>query len=202
LEPVFFDSPEEFRQWLEKEHPVATHLWVGFHKVHTGKPSLTWAQSVDQALCFGWIDGLRKSLGAEAYAIRFTPRRATSVWSNVNLRRVAELTQLGLMAAAGIAAFALRDPRRSGIYSFESKAAGKAIAFDAKTEKQFRARRKAWASFQTQPPGYRRVVTRWVMEAKRDETRARRLAQLIADSARGERLAMYTKYATVPRRRK
>ena len=116
--PVFFASPEAFRRWLEEHHQRARQLQVGFHKVHTGRPGLTWPQSVDAALAFGWIDGVRRSLGPEAYAIRFTPRKATSIWSNVNTRRVAELTKLGLMAPAGLAAFKLRDPKRSGIYAF------------------------------------------------------------------------------------
>jgi len=191
--PVFFDSPEAFRGWLEKHHGSAKELLVGFHKVHTGKPSLTWAQSVDAALCFGWIDGLRRSLGAESYTIRFTPRKPTSIWSNVNTRRVAELTKQGLMAPAGLAAFKLRDPKRAGIYAFEQKAVQE-IALDAKADKAFRARKKAWAFFESQPPGYRRIAIKWVMSAKRDETRERRLAQLIADSANGERLAIVTKY--------
>jgi uncharacterized protein YdeI (YjbR/CyaY-like superfamily) len=193
-QPVFFSSPAAFRRWLEKNHRTARELWVGFHKVHTGKPTLTWPQSVDAALCVGWIDGLRKSLGEDSYAIRFTPRKATSIWSNVNTRRVAELVKLGLMAPAGLAAFGLRDPERAGIYSFEAKGIAKESAFDAPAERTFRARRNAWAFFESQPPGYRRVAVKWVMSAKRQETRARRLAQLIADSARGERFELYTRY--------
>ena len=193
-EPVFFSSPAAFRRWLLKNHQSALELWVGFHKVHTGKPSLTWPQSVDAALCVGWIDGLRKSLGEDSYAIRFTPRKATSIWSNVNTRRVAEFMKLGLMAPAGHAAFGLRDPGRSGIYSFEAEGAPKESAFDAAAEKKFRARKKAWAFFESQPAGYRRIAVKWVMSAKREETRAKRLAQLIADSARGERFELYTRY--------
>jgi uncharacterized protein YdeI (YjbR/CyaY-like superfamily) len=193
-EPVFFSSPAAFRRWLQKNHHAAGELWVGFHKAHTGKPSLTWPQSVDAALCVGWIDGLRRSLGVDSYAIRFTPRKATSIWSNVNTRRVAELTKLGLMAPAGLAAFGLRDPGKSGIYAFEAQGAVRQSAFDAPTERQFRARRKAWAFFASQPPGYRRIAAHWVMRAKREETRAKRLAQLMADSARGERFELYTKY--------
>ena len=197
--PVFFASAAAFRRWLEKNHGSAKELLVGFHKVHTGKPSLTWPQSVDAALCFGWIDGLRRSLGEEAYSIRFTPRKAASIWSNVNTARVAELTRLGLMAPAGLAAFRLRDPKRAGIYLFEGKDAPE-IAFDAKAAKAFRARKKAWTFFEAQPPGYRRIATKWVVSAKRAETRATRLATLIADSANEERLALVTKYRT-PRRK-
>jgi uncharacterized protein YdeI (YjbR/CyaY-like superfamily) len=192
--PLFFASPEAFRRWLEKHHGSRKELLVGFHKVHTGKPSLTWPQSVDAALCYGWIDGLRRSLGDEAYTIRFTPRKPTSIWSNVNTRRAAELGKLGLMAPAGLAAFALRDPKRAGVYEFEQKAAARVVTLDVTAEKAFRARTKAWAFFESQPPGYRRIAIKWVMSAKRDETRATRLADLIADSAAGQRLGVVTKY--------
>jgi len=191
---VFFASPEEFRRWMKRHHQVAKELLVGFHKVHTGKPSLTWPQSVDVALCYGWIDGLRRSLGEESYTIRFTPRKATSIWSNVNTRRVAELAGQGLMAPAGLDAFERRDPKRSGVYLFEAKAGAPRPALDAKAEKSFRARRKAWAFFESQPPGYRRIAVKWVMSAKREDTRARRLATLIGDCARGQRLGLVTKY--------
>ncbi len=191
--PVFFKSPGAFRRWLEKHHGSAKELLVGFHKVHTGKPSLTWPESVDAALSFGWIDGVRRSLGPRSYTIRFTPRKATSIWSNVNTRRVAELTKLGLMAPAGLAAFKLRDPKRAGIYAFEQKGAPEP-ALDAMAEKAFRARKDAWAFFESQPPGYRRIAIKWVASAKRAETRANRLAALIADSAAGQRLGIVTKY--------
>jgi uncharacterized protein YdeI (YjbR/CyaY-like superfamily) len=198
--PRYFAKPADFRRWLEANHIEAGELWVGFHKVHTGSPSITWPQSVDQALCFGWIDGVRRSLGEDAYAIRFTPRKPTSIWSNVNTRRAAELTKAGLMAPAGRAAFGRRDAKRAGIYAFEDGNA-KTFAFDALFEKQFRARRRAWKFFEAQPPGYRRVVTKWVMSAKREETRAKRLAQLIADSVNAERLALVTKYQPARRRK-
>ena len=192
MKAKFFATPAKFRAWLEKNHESAGELWVGFHKVHTQKPSLTWPQSVDEALCFGWIDGLRKSLGGDAYMIRFSPRRPTSVWSNVNTKRVPELQKLGLMRPTGLAAFKLRDAVRSGrVYSPEARE----LAFDAAAEKVFRSHRAAWKFFNTQPPGYRRVVTRWVMNAKGDETRAKRLAELIDDSAQGRRAGVTTKYA-------
>ena len=190
MKPRFFATQAKWRAWLEENHARAAELWVGFHKVHTGKPSIDWPQSVDEALCFGWIDGLRRSLGEDAYMIRFSPRRATSVWSKVNLDRVAELTKLGLMRDAGLAAFARRDPGRAG-YTYGSHD----TPFDAASQKAFRRQRAAWKFFSAQPPGYRRVVTHWVMSAKREETRAKRLAELIADSARGERLGQLTKYA-------
>jgi uncharacterized protein YdeI (YjbR/CyaY-like superfamily) len=187
--PRYFATPGAFRRWLEKNHASARDLWVGFHKVHTGKPSLTWPQSVDQALCFGWIDGIRKRSSADAYVIRFSPRRAGSIWSNVNTKRAAELTDLGLMAAAGLAAFALRDAKRAGIYSFENRNA----AFDLGVEKAFRARKKAWNFFQAQPPGYRHLCTHWVIRAKRAETRERRLAQLIQYSGKHQRVPLFSK---------
>jgi uncharacterized protein YdeI (YjbR/CyaY-like superfamily) len=183
-DPIFFAAPEDFRDWLERHHGSATELWVGFHKVHTGKPSLTWPQSVDEALCYGWIDGVRKSLGADGYMIRFTPRRPTSIWSAVNLKRVPELVAEGRMRPAGLAAYERRDDAKSAVYAYENRPK----AFDAESERAFRARKKAWAFFEAQPPYYRRVVVYWVMEAKRPETRAKRLTTLIECSARGERL--------------
>jgi uncharacterized protein YdeI (YjbR/CyaY-like superfamily) len=192
IKPRFFAKQEHFRKWLEANHREATELWVGFHKVHTGKPSITWPQSVDAALCFGWIDGLRRSLGEDAYMIRFSPRRPDSIWSNVNTRRVGELEKLGLMSEAGRAAFAKRDAAKAaGVYSFEARNVG----FDAPREKAFRKDRAAWKLFNEQPPGYRRVATHWVMSAKREETRTKRLAQLMADSAAGRRLGLLTKYS-------
>jgi uncharacterized protein YdeI (YjbR/CyaY-like superfamily) len=187
--PRFFATPAAFRRWLEKNHGKAKELWVGFHKVHTSKPSITWPQSVDAALCFGWIDGLRKGLGEDAYVIRFSPRRAQSIWSAVNIRRVAELREQGLMSQAGLAAFGRLDPKRTRVYSFENRNA----AFDEETAKAFRSKKKAWAFFETQPPGYRRVATHWVMSAKRAETRQRRVADLIALSGKGERHPLFAK---------
>lgn len=187
--PRYFATPAGFRRWLEKNHASAKELWVGFHKVHTGKPSLTWPQSVGEALCFGWIDGIRRRSSADAYVIRFSPRRPESIWSNVNTKRVAELAKLGLMAPAGLAAFAARDAKRAGIYSFENRNVG----FDAATQKTFRARKKAWGFFQEQPPGYRRLATHWVMRAKRAETRERRLAELIRYSGKQQRLPLFSK---------
>jgi uncharacterized protein YdeI (YjbR/CyaY-like superfamily) len=189
MKPRFFATPAAFRGWLEKNHRSAKELWVGFHKVHTGKPSLTWPQSVDEALCFGWIDGIRKSVDAGAYAIRFTPRREQSIWSAVNIRRVGELRERGLMSAAGLDAFARLDPKLTSRYSFENRNA----AFDAVALEAFRAKKKAWAFFESQPPGYRRIATHWVMSAKRAETRERRLAQLIEDSRNNRRLPLFTK---------
>jgi uncharacterized protein YdeI (YjbR/CyaY-like superfamily) len=181
MDAVFFSSPDEFREWLGANHDSADELWVGFHKRATGKPSLTWPQSVDQALCFGWIDGLRKSLGPEAYMIRFTRRRPNSYWSHVNVTRVEELRAQGLMQPAGLQAFEARSKLRSGAYSFENRD----VQFDAALEAAFRANSKAWAWFESQSPSYRRTYTFWIMDAKREETRRRRLETLMRESEAG-----------------
>lgn len=183
--PVFFASTEEFRAWLARHHATATELWVGFHKKHTGRPSLTWPQSVDAALAFGWIDGVRKSLDADAYVIRFTPRKRGSIWSNINIRKAEALIEAGLMHSAGMRAFQAREAKKSGLYSFEQRRHPRLIAAELK---QFRANAAAWKFFQAQPPGYRRLTMYWIVSAKRPETRARRLRTLIEDSAAGVRI--------------
>lgn len=185
IEPTFFATPAAFRQWLKKNHASVPELWVGFHKKGTDKPSITWPESVDQALCFGWIDGLRKSLGTESYMIRFTPRKLTSMWSAVNTRRAQELIRLGLMEGAGKKAFEGRDVKKTNRYSFERENVKLATAY----ERQFRANRGAWEFFQSQPPWYRRTATWWVVSAKQETTRQRRLATLISDSAVGKSIA-------------
>jgi uncharacterized protein YdeI (YjbR/CyaY-like superfamily) len=181
----FFRNASEWRTWLEKNHANADELWVGFHKKATGKPSMTWAESVDEALCFGWIDGIRKTVGDDSYKIRFTPRRPASNWSLVNVNRVKELTALGLMRPAGLEAFAAREEKRSGVYSYEQR---KTAALDVAQERRFRRNKQAWEFFQSQPPSYRQLATWWVIDAKREETRERRLATLIEDSAAGRRI--------------
>jgi len=185
IKPTFFARPVDFRQWLKKNHASATELWVGFHKKGTGKPSMSWPESVDQALCFGWIDGLRKSFDAESYMIRFTPRKPTSIWSAVNSKRAQELTRLGLMQPAGTKAFDGRDAEKSNRYSFEQKH----VLLQPAHEKQFRTNRRAWEFFQSQPPWYRKTATWWVVSAKQEPTRQRRLATLISDSKAGRRIA-------------
>lgn len=181
---VFFATAVEFRSWLADNHAVVTEQWVGFWKKATGVPSITWPESVDQALCFGWIDGLRKSIDEDRYKIRFTPRRPGSYWSQVNLRRAAELIELGSMQPAGLAAYEARDADRDDRYSFERENP----ALSEELEREFRAHPEAWSFFESQPPGYRRVATHWVISAKREETRARRLRTLIEDSAAGLRI--------------
>jgi uncharacterized protein YdeI (YjbR/CyaY-like superfamily) len=190
MKPKFFATPAQFRAWLEKHHAKAKELLVGFYKRDSGKPSITWPQSVDEALCFGWIDGVRKSLGEEAYTIRFTPRKATSIWSAINVARVAALTKEGRMTAAGSHAFSLRTPERTGVYSFERN---EAAELDPSEAKQLRANKKAAAFFAAQAPWYCRAATHWIVSAKRPETRARRLAQLIADSAAGRTIPPLTR---------
>ena len=183
--PKFFATPEAFRRWLRANHGRARELWVGFYKRASGRPSITWPESVDEALCVGWIDGVRRSIDDECYMIRFTPRRPESVWSAVNRRRMEALLAEGRVEPAGKAAFEVRRADRSGIYAYENRASA---AFDDAEEAAFRAVRGAWEYFAAQPPSYRHTVTWWVRSAKRPETKARRLTQLIAHSAAGERI--------------
>jgi uncharacterized protein YdeI (YjbR/CyaY-like superfamily) len=185
MKPRFFATPADFRAWLEKHHETEKELLVGFHKKGTGRASITWPESVDEALCFGWIDGVRRSLDAGAYTIRFTPRRPTSIWSAVNVARVEQLTKLGRMRPAGLRAFAARTPERTGVYAFERYEAAKLTKAQ---EKLLRANREAAAFFEAQPPWYRRTAIHYVASAKREETRQRRLERLIADSAAGRRI--------------
>ena len=193
--PTFFATAAEFRRWLEANHATAPELLVGFHKTHTGRPSMTWTESVREALCFGWIDGIRRSLGDESYTIRFTPRKPRSIWSLRNVQHVEELIGEGRMTPAGLAAYEARKPERTGIYSFEHRQSAR---LEPGQEERFRADPAAWDFFQAQPPSYRKTAIYWVVSAKREDTRARRLAQLIEDSAAGRRLAQLT----APSRRK
>ena len=182
---VFFTEPAEFHTWLEENHDGVAKLWVGFHKKATRRPSLTWPEAVDEALCFGWIDGIRRSLGDESYTIRFTPRKARSTWSAVNIERAKELVAAGRMRPAGLAAFEARSDDRSAIYAYEQRHAAK---LPPQAEREFRADEHAWAFFHAQPPWYRKTAIWWVVSAKREETRAKRLRTLIEDSAAGRRL--------------
>ena len=181
----FFASSAAFRTWLEKNHASVDELFVGFWKKGSGKGGLTYPEAVDQALCFGWIDGVKRTLDENSYTNRFTPRRARSNWSAVNLRRFAELQAQGLVRPAGLAAFQARDVTRTQQYSFEQQNP----VFDAALEKKLKQNRSAHAFWQAQPPGYRKQATWWVMSARRNETRVRRMQTLIEDAARGERIA-------------
>ncbi len=190
MKATFFATPADFRAWLERHHETAGELLVGFHKKGSGRPSITWPESVDEALCFGWIDGVRRTIDDESYSIRFTPRRSRSTWSAVNIKRVEELTRLGRMHPAGLRAFEARDPERSRIYSFEQRKEAQKLSpeYQAKLE----ANRKAWTFFQSQAPYYQRTASWWVMSAKKEETRLKRLATLIEDSAKGRRIGVMT----------
>ena len=187
MQPTFFETPAAFRRWLQRHHKSATELWVGFYKKGTGRPSLTWPESVDEALCFGWIDGIRKRLDDAAYVIRFTPRKPGSTWSTVNTRKAEELILARRMRPAGQRAFDARDPVRSGVYSFEQREHAK---LTPRQERQFKANKRAWVFFAAQPPGYRKIAAFYVTSAKQEATKARRLKILIDDSAAGQRIGL------------
>lgn len=188
MQVTFFKTPSDFRKWLERHHATAQELWVGYYKKDSGKPSITWPESVDEALCFGWIDGLRKSVDATSYKIRFTPRRPRSIWSAVNIRRAQELIETGRMQPAGLKAFEARTEDRSRVYSYEQADQ----PLDEQYAKQLRANRRAWKFFQAQTPGYQKLMTRWIISAKKEETRLKRLAQLIVESAEGRTIPFMT----------
>ncbi len=180
--PIFFATSAALRAWFKKHHKTADELWVGYYKSRAGKPTVTWRESVDQALCFGWIDSIRKRVDATSYTNRFTPRKPGSTWSAINAQRVAELTARGLMTSSGLKAFRERAPDRTGIYSYEQRHMARLSAAQVR---QFRAHKKAWQYFQTQPPSYQKTAIWWVVTAKKEETQMRRLATLIESSARG-----------------
>lgn len=190
--PRFFATAAAFRAWLDANHGDTTELVVGFYKKSSGKPSMTWPESVDEALCFGWIDGVRRSLDADAYTIRFTPRKPTSIWSAINVAKVAALRTAGKMRPAGEAAFAKRSASRTAVYSFERKDPAKLSKAQLAT---LDAHPKAAAWFTAQAPWYQRTAIHWVISAKREDTRERRLAELIRDCAAGRKIK-----ALVPRR--
>lgn len=181
MKPKFFTNPLKFRKWLEDNHKKKKELLIGFYKKSSGKPSITWPESVEQALCFGWIDGIRNSIDAESYSIRFTPRNPRSTWSAINIKKVEELKKLGLMKPAGLAAYSRKEENNSNIYSFEQRI----VQFDPQYEKIFKKNKKAWNNFQFQPAYYRKTVTHWVMSAKQEKTRLKRLNTLIKDSKAG-----------------
>jgi len=182
--PLFFPTPSSFRKWLEKNHDKAKELLVGFYKVNSGKPSMTWSESVDEAICFGWIDGVRKSIDAESYSIRFTPRKPGSIWSAINIQKVEHLSKKGLMHPSGIAAFEKRKDSKSRIYSYEKPPEVLSDDF----LKKFKSNEKAWQFFQSMPPSYRRTAVHWVMNAKQENTRLKRLNELINDSEAGRKI--------------
>jgi len=190
-EPVnikFFRDQKELRKWFEKNHNKKDELWLGYYKKSAGKASVSYKESVDTALCFGWIDGIAKGIDEEKYSQRYTPRRKKSIWSAVNIKKVEALTKVGLMHEAGLAAFNNRDKKMAGLYSSEQKE----IKFTPALLKLMKANRKAWVYFSKAPPGYRKTATWWVISAKQEETRLRRMKTLIADSAAGRRIALLT----------
>jgi uncharacterized protein YdeI (YjbR/CyaY-like superfamily) len=182
--PRTFRTPAAFRAWLEKNHATAAELEIRLFKVHAAQRGMTYQQALDEALCFGWIDGVLHRLDEDSFSQRFTPRKPRSTWSRRNVGHVERLVQAGRMTAAGLAAYEARDERRTGIYSFEQERTALAPAY----LKAIRSNAAAWTGFQAQPPGYRRLVAHWVMSAKKEETRARRLATLIDSSARGRKI--------------
>jgi uncharacterized protein YdeI (YjbR/CyaY-like superfamily) len=181
---TFFETQDEFRKWLERYHENESEIIVGFYKLDSGKPSMTWSQSVDQALCYGWIDGVRKSIDRESYSIRFTPRRSTSNWSAINIKKIEELTKAGLMKPAGLKAFSLRKENKSGIYSYENEP----LFLDSNYEIQFRENKKAWDFFMKQAPSYKKAIMRWIMIAMQEKTRQSRLEKTIKVSEQQKRV--------------
>jgi len=188
VNPKFFKSPSDFRKWLAANHAKSQELWVGFYKKSSGKPSITWPESVDEALCFGWIDGLRKSIDEDSYMIRFSPRKPGSIWSAVNMGNAERLIKEGLMRAAGLKAYPARKANRSGIYAYEQRSTELIEPYLGKLKRN----KKAWGFFQAQPPSYRKTINWWIVSAKKEETRVKRLEQLIEESAAGRRIGLLT----------
>jgi uncharacterized protein YdeI (YjbR/CyaY-like superfamily) len=186
---LYFLTPSDLREWFVSNHAAVPELWVGFFKVGTGKASITWPESVDEALCFGWIDGIRKSVDADSYTIRFSPRKPGSIWSAVNIRRAQELIGQGRMQPAGLKAFQARRENRSARYSYEQRP----VELEEPYSQGLRENPAAWEFFQSQPPSYRKAATWWVLSAKKEETRLKRLEQLIEDSAQGRTIPPLTR---------
>lgn len=184
MNPKFFPTPTSFRKWLAANHDKSTELWVGFYKKDSGKPSITWPESVDEALCFGWIDGVRKTIDEESYKIRFSPRKSTSIWSAVNIRNVERLTKEKRMQPPGVKAFKARKEDRSGIYGYEQRSPELIQPYAGKLKRN----KAAWKFFQAQPPYYRKSMNWWIVSAKQEETRLKRLEKLIEESAKERRI--------------
>ncbi|OJJ22374.1 bacteriocin-protection protein [marine bacterium AO1-C] len=181
---LFFATPAEFREWLAQNHDKLTEQWIGFYKKASKKPSITWSESVDQALCYGWIDGLRKKIDDESYKIRFTPRRKNSIWSAVNLKKMKELIEQGLMQASGLAIYEKRDPAKEQTYGYEQKAK----TLPDEYLQVLKAHKKAWEFFSNSAPFYQRQMAHWVVSAKKEETQLRRLEKLITYSEQGKKV--------------
>jgi uncharacterized protein YdeI (YjbR/CyaY-like superfamily) len=184
MKPIFFAKQSDFRKWLKKNYKKDRELLVGFYKVDSGRPSMTWSQSVDEALCFGWIDGIRKSIDEESYSIRFTPRKPASIWSAINIQKIAELNKLGLMTPEGQKAFDARTANKTGIYSHENEP----VDLNPNYKKQFKMNKPAWAFFDAQAPSYKKVMIHWIMNAKQEKTRLSRLEKTIKISEQQKRM--------------
>jgi len=182
--PKFFRRTSDFRKWLERNHEVKSELWVGFYKKNSGRPSITWRESADEALCFGWIDGIRKSVDDISYKIRFTPRRRGSIWSTINIKRATILRKEKRMRPAGLKAFAARIENKSGIYSYEQRP----TELEERHARMLKRNKPAWDFFQAQPPSYRKMMSWYIVSAKKEETRAQRLQKLMTASASRKRL--------------
>lgn len=184
MKPIFFKNQSELRKWFQKNHLSEQELILGYYKKGTGKETVSWSESVDQALCFGWIDSVRKSIGEESYQIRFTPRKPNSIWSNVNIKKINDLTDKGLILPIGIEAFNKRKEHKSGVYAFENEEQ----KLNEDFEKQFKANKTAWKFFNMQPPGYKKLALHYVMSAKLEATRNKHFQDLVTDSEAGLRL--------------
>lgn len=186
MTPIFFTEKELFREWLEKNHRTEKEVVVGFYKKGSGKPSMNWSEAVDQALCFGWIDSIRRSIDSESYSNRFTPRKPTSIWSAINIKKIEELTLAGLMTLEGQKAYDLRKEEKSKIYSHETEN----IALDPLYEKQFKAHKNAWDFFEKLAPSYKKITIHWIMSAKREKTRWSRLEKAISESEQHKKIKL------------
>ncbi len=184
MKPTFFRTPSEFREWLVRHHATADEVLVGYYKKDSGKPSITWPESVDQALCFGWIDGIRKGIDDISYTVRFTPRKPGSIWSSVNINRAQVLIEQEQMQPAGLKAYEARRENKSGIYSYEQRS----VELEEPYNRLLKKNKAAWRFFQAQPASYRKAVSWWIISAKKEETRLKRLEKLTAFSAQGQRL--------------
>lgn len=188
MTPAFFRTPAAFRAWLAKHHAKADELWVGFYKRSSDKPSLTWPESVDAALCYGWIDGIRKSIDDVSYKIRFSPRKRGSIWSSVNVKNVRALIKQGQMQPTGLKAFEARKANKSGRYSYEQRD----VELEAPYDRLLKKNKAAWKYFHAQPPYHRKAISWWIISAKKEETRLKRLEKLMAYAEKGQRLPELT----------
>lgn len=194
--PKFFKTAEQFRNWLEKNYLAKAELLVGFYKVNSGRPSMTWPESVDQALCFGWIDGIRRNIDGHSYSIRFSPRKKSSTWSNVNINKAEALIQAGLMKPEGLAAFEARNENKAGKYSYEQRSVELVEPYSGIMQNE----KKAWDFFHSQSNSYRKAVNWWIISAKQESTRLKRLEKLIHCSLAGQRIPQFVSPSKSPKK--